>query len=550
MKLSTAAIASLATSAMASELVLYWGQASAGSQKSLGEYCDDGAGDIFVLSFIDTFGTAGDVSMNLGSADMDKTASDIKHCQSKGKKVLASLGGATATGKLSDDSMAKDVADQLWNKFGGGSGSDRPFGDAVVDGFDLDIESGDSTGWAALVSALRDHYKEDSSKSYYVSAAPQCVYPDASLGDALDNSNIDYAFIQFYNNPCAVDKSFNWDKWTDYAQNKSPNKDIKLFLGLPGATSGAGSGYVGLDSIQSTLKDISSDKNFGGVMFWDASQAYSNQVSGNTNMAAAVQNALGGSSSGSGSGSDSGSGSGSSAGSSASSSAGSSATASAPGGGASGASAGPSAGSGAGSASPSAAGPSAGSGSGAGPASGPASGSVVPTPLAGPSSQSTSWSTISSVLSTITSTTTGAASSAPAAPTGAQLAGGGGQGKIVTPDEADGDCNGKKGDKLASCLNDSSSTSSVATSGTKTATPSAPSASGTGCTEGAAQCQGGKFALCNFGKWVLFDCAAGTTCQATAMGDNAYVGCNYENAVSSAAPTSAAVQRREYRFRG
>jgi chitinase len=39
----------------------------------------------------------------------------------------------------------------------GGSSDTRPFGDAVLDGVDLDIEGGSTTGYAAFVKQLRTH---------------------------------------------------------------------------------------------------------------------------------------------------------------------------------------------------------------------------------------------------------------------------------------------------------------------------------------------------------------------------------------------------------
>jgi chitinase len=57
----------------------------------------------------------------------------------------------------------------------------------------------------------------------------------------------------------------------------SPNPDIKLYIGVPASTSAAGSGYVDA----ATLAKIASDTmatfpHFGGIMYWDASQAWAN----------------------------------------------------------------------------------------------------------------------------------------------------------------------------------------------------------------------------------------------------------------------------------
>ena len=64
---------------------------------------------------------------------------DIKTCQAAGKIVLLSLGGSVGTYGFSSSSQATTFATTLWNLFGGGSSSTRPFGTAVIDGFDLGI---------------------------------------------------------------------------------------------------------------------------------------------------------------------------------------------------------------------------------------------------------------------------------------------------------------------------------------------------------------------------------------------------------------------------
>jgi chitinase len=73
---------------------------------------------------------------------------DIKSCQKKGKSVLMSLGGAAGSYGFANDKDAKAFADTLWNTFGGGDSKTRPFGDAVLDGFDLDIEGGGPLGYS------------------------------------------------------------------------------------------------------------------------------------------------------------------------------------------------------------------------------------------------------------------------------------------------------------------------------------------------------------------------------------------------------------------
>ena len=64
-------------------------------------------------------------------------APDIELCQSQGKIVTISLGGATGSVGFSSDSQAETFADTVWNLFLGGTNASRPFGSAVLDGFVL-----------------------------------------------------------------------------------------------------------------------------------------------------------------------------------------------------------------------------------------------------------------------------------------------------------------------------------------------------------------------------------------------------------------------------
>lgn len=272
-------------------VAVYWGQNSAGSQASLASYCQSSDTDIIILSFLNNFPS---ISLNFADACTetfsDSTllhcptiAADIKTCQNLGKKVLLSLGGASGSYGFASENEAKVFAQTLWDTFGEGTGtSERPFDSAIIDGFDFDIENNENTGYATLVNELRSLFA-DGSKQYYISAAPQCPYPDASVGNLLSNADVDFAFIQFYNNYCNVDKQFNWDTWKNFAETISPNKNIKLFLGLPAAQAAAGSGYIGdLEELETVINQISSTANFGGISLWDASQAFSNIVSGKT----------------------------------------------------------------------------------------------------------------------------------------------------------------------------------------------------------------------------------------------------------------------------
>ncbi|KAK9463695.1 glycoside hydrolase superfamily, partial [Lipomyces oligophaga] len=279
-------------SGSSNNVAVYWGQASAGSQERLSSYCQDSV-DIVILAFLTTFFSSDDLpEINFASAcsdtfsgtsllECDTIAEDIKTCQSAGKKVLLSLGGASGSYGFTGDDQAIEFADTLWSIFGAGSGAEyRPFGDAIVDGFDLDIENGNSVGYAAFATQMRNNYNGG---DYYLSAAPQCPFPDASIGDALDNAWFDFVFIQFYNNYCAVTApdQFNYDSdWMGWLSGTSLNRDAKLFVGVPGSSSAAGSGYATPSELQTVVSAISDKSALGGVMIWDASQCTQNMIDG------------------------------------------------------------------------------------------------------------------------------------------------------------------------------------------------------------------------------------------------------------------------------
>ena len=283
--------------ASSSNVALYWGQNSYGNQQRLSYYCAMDSVDIVILSFVTGFPN---LSLNFANQCSDsfsdgllhcsQIAEDIKTCQDQGKLVLLSLGGASGAYGFLSDSEAETFATTLWNKFGGGTDSERPFDDAVVDGFDFDLENNQSTGTVALGKKLREIFLTDSSRKYYLSAAPQCPYPDASTGAMLAGVDMDFAFIQFYNNYCQLGSNFNWDTWQSFAEQTSPNKNIKMYVGLPGATSSASTGYADLATVEKYVtSSIKLSANFGGFMLWDASSGESNVDSTGKSFAAQLK---------------------------------------------------------------------------------------------------------------------------------------------------------------------------------------------------------------------------------------------------------------------
>ncbi|KAI5124432.1 hypothetical protein M0805_008316 [Coniferiporia weirii] len=288
-------------------LAVYWGQNSYGAtdasdtanwQQRLSYYCgDDSTIDAFPVAFLNVFfGTGGLPSINLANTcnptdnatfpgtdlpDCSALAADVEACQAKGKIVTISLGGATGSVGFTSDSQAESFADTIWNLFLGGTSDTRPFGSAVLDGVDLDIEGGSSASYPAFVNRIRS-YTNAASKTYYVTAAPQCPYPDASLGSVLNSAEFDAVYVQFYNNVCGLnnyDLAQDWDfgLWDNWARTVSPNPNAKIYIGAPASSSAAGQGYLAaadLNAIATKMRN--SFPSFGGVMLWDASQAYAN----------------------------------------------------------------------------------------------------------------------------------------------------------------------------------------------------------------------------------------------------------------------------------
>ena len=97
---------------------------------------------------------------------------------------MLSIGGGAGSYYLGSQSDAEGVSDYLWNKFLGGTSSSRPLADAVLDGIDFCIEGCSSTQyWDDLARYLSDYSKLG--RKVYLTAAPQCPFPDAYMGTAI-----------------------------------------------------------------------------------------------------------------------------------------------------------------------------------------------------------------------------------------------------------------------------------------------------------------------------------------------------------------------------
>ncbi|MED6156220.1 hypothetical protein PIB30_012497 [Stylosanthes scabra] len=279
----------LAVGSDAGGISIYWGQN--GNEGTLAETCATGNYEYVNIAFLYSFGNGRIPRLNLaGHCDpysnngCTNVSTDIKLCQAKGIKVMLSIGGGPGGYTLASTKDARQLATFLWNNFLGGHSPTRPLGDAVLDGIDFDIEGGTNQHWDELARYLSGY--SNKGKKVYLSAAPQCPFPDEWLGNALQTGLFDYVWIQFYNNPPCQYSSGDisnlenaWKQWTTQVPA------TKIFLGLPAAPEAAGGGFVSPSNLTSeVLPVIKNATKYGGVMLWskyyDDKTGYSSSIKG------------------------------------------------------------------------------------------------------------------------------------------------------------------------------------------------------------------------------------------------------------------------------
>ncbi|KAJ5981416.1 hypothetical protein N7522_013837 [Penicillium canescens] len=289
-------------------IVVYWGQNSFRgkgdqAQQPLSYYCDNADIDVIPMAFnmmVNGPGGAPEIDFAVSSEDCQvfegtqlkncpKIGKDIATCQQKGKTILLSIGGATySEGGFKSETDAKDGAKLMWETFGPkqeGSNALRPFGDTALNGFDFDFEA-NVQHMATFANELRSLIEADKSgQDFFLTAAPQCPYPDQADKDILNGPvYIDAIWVQFYNNYCGVNayspqssaNKYNFEEWDNWAHTVSKNKDVKVIVGVPAGTTAASTGYIPASELAKVVEYSKKFDSFGGVMMWDATQAYGN----------------------------------------------------------------------------------------------------------------------------------------------------------------------------------------------------------------------------------------------------------------------------------
>ncbi|KAF6827909.1 putative class III aminotransferase [Colletotrichum plurivorum] len=313
-------------------VVVYYGQGP--NQGDLIEQCQQPEIDVIVLSFVHLFpaqangypGTnfgnrcGGQVypapgfngvnnpSRNQLQSNCPTLNAQIPICQQQyGKKIILSLGGGVTTYQLTGKYEGELLATQLWYMFGPKNPSwtgPRPFDNGnqavEVDGFDMDIEhpsTDNSQGYIALVTLLRTLFAS-ASKTYYLTGAPQCVVPDASMAAMISATRFDMIFVQFYNTPsCSAatwvannpsympgqtfqQAGFTYDTWAQWLSN-TPSRDAKLYITLPASPDAAIAGnYITHQQAKNLISAYYCRPSFGGVAVWEATRGNGNRYNG------------------------------------------------------------------------------------------------------------------------------------------------------------------------------------------------------------------------------------------------------------------------------
>jgi chitinase len=146
-----------------------------------------------------------------------------------------------------------------------------------------------------MIQKLRMYFAE-ADKQYVITGAPQCVVPDANMGNMISATQFDIIWVQYYNTPqCSArnwttanpnylltgieePSGFSYNKWADFLVGTA-SANAKLYIGLPGAPATEDLStdyYLNITEMSSLVQAYYCRKNFGGIMIWEATSADNN----------------------------------------------------------------------------------------------------------------------------------------------------------------------------------------------------------------------------------------------------------------------------------
>ena len=137
-----------------------------------------------------------------------------------------------------------------------------------------------------MINRLRSHFEKED-KQYYVTGAPQCLVPDANMGEMMTKAQFDMLLVQYYNTPeCSARRfvdsgeGFTYDVLVKCLQG-TPSENATVLLGLPAAASAANSlHYLHANEVEKLVAAHADKPSFGGIMLWDAARAEENTSEG------------------------------------------------------------------------------------------------------------------------------------------------------------------------------------------------------------------------------------------------------------------------------
>ncbi|KAI9361704.1 glycoside hydrolase superfamily [Zopfochytrium polystomum] len=211
---------------------------------------------------------------------------DIRFCQAAGVKVIITLGGPGGDYGLQQGqgaAVGRRLYDLFLNKDSPIPSENRPFGAAVLNGFELDLENKrPSPEYATLVTTIF----QLSQRQALFFATPKCSDTDgaSNYGDLLTSRGVSTLPVRFFDDPtCSVGKSGFSKAVTQWASSRAVSRgSLKFELGVAAAATDASDGVPqSASALQSAVSTARTGKsNFGGVMIWDVSAAYERQLQG------------------------------------------------------------------------------------------------------------------------------------------------------------------------------------------------------------------------------------------------------------------------------